>query len=63
MAGKYLLILGVLVVLVIVGVGCEQKAITFELVRPPEHIPAEQASQFSLAGIPGFTYIREENLK
>jgi ferredoxin len=22
--------------------GCEQKAITFELVRPPEHIPSEK---------------------
>jgi NAD-dependent dihydropyrimidine dehydrogenase PreA subunit len=43
--------------------GCEQQAIQFELVRPPEHIPAQQPNQFSLAGIPGFTFIREEALK
>ena len=43
--------------------GCKQGAITFELVRPPEHIPLTQPAQGSLAGVPGFTYIRQETLK
>ena len=43
--------------------GCKQHAITFELVRPPEHIPAQPPAHMSLAGVPGFTYIREESLK
>ena len=43
--------------------GCQHGAITFELVRPPEHIPTAPPAHMSLAGVPGFTYIREENLK
>jgi NAD-dependent dihydropyrimidine dehydrogenase PreA subunit len=43
--------------------GCKQGAITFELVRPPEHIPTQPPAHMSLAGVPGFTYIRQENLK
>jgi NAD-dependent dihydropyrimidine dehydrogenase PreA subunit len=43
--------------------GCKQKAISFELVRPPEHIPAKPPAHMSLAGVPGFSYIREETLK
>jgi NAD-dependent dihydropyrimidine dehydrogenase PreA subunit len=43
--------------------GCKQNAITFELVRPPEHIPAQPPAHQSLAGVPGFNYIREETLK
>jgi ferredoxin len=43
--------------------GCPQKAITFELVRPPEHIPEKPPAHQSLAGVPGFVYYRQENLK
>jgi NAD-dependent dihydropyrimidine dehydrogenase PreA subunit len=43
--------------------GCKQGAITFELVRPPEYIPAQPPANQSLAGVPGFNYIREETLK
>jgi len=43
--------------------GCQQKAITLEMVRPPEHIPLEPPAHMSLKGVPGFNYIREETLK
>jgi NAD-dependent dihydropyrimidine dehydrogenase PreA subunit len=43
--------------------GCKQGAITFELVRPPEHIPTQPPAQGSLKGVPGFNYIRQETLK
>jgi ferredoxin len=42
-------------------VGCKQKALTFELVRPPEHIPVRQQGRFTMPA--GMGWIREEALK
>jgi len=45
-------------------VGCKQKAITFELVRPPEHIPSEKTvtpvkrGYFSFSRSPAFVVLR-----
>ena len=44
-------------------VGCKQGALTFELVRPPEHIPTKPPSPINLAALPGVSIIREETLK
>jgi len=43
-------------------VGCKQGALTFELVRPPEHIP-EKLPRFDFAGMPGVSIVREDTLK
>jgi ferredoxin len=42
-------------------VGCKQKALTFELVRPPEHIPLKPAFPFKMPK--GSEYIRDEMLR
>jgi ferredoxin len=42
-------------------VGCKQGALTFELVRPPEHIPVRPLSTFKMPK--GTEYIRDEFLK
>jgi len=44
-------------------VGCKQKALTFELVRPPEHIPDRPPARISMATMPGITIVREDTLK
>jgi ferredoxin len=44
-------------------VGCKQKALTFELVRPPEHIPDRPPARMAIAAMPGITIVREETLK
>jgi ferredoxin len=46
-------------------VGCEQKAITFDLVRPPEHIPERTAREWpaKIADEIGVSFVREEFLK
>lgn len=44
-------------------VGCKHKALTFELVRPPEHIPERLSVPMPLASMPGTTIVREESLK
>jgi len=41
-------------------VGCKQKALTFELVRPPDHIPAEPSPYILPAGL---GWIRDAELK
>jgi len=43
--------------------GCNQNALTFELVRPPEHIPSKPPSGIDLAALPGVSIIRETTLK
>jgi NAD-dependent dihydropyrimidine dehydrogenase PreA subunit len=43
-------------------VGCKQNALTFELVRPPEHIP-EKPPRIDFAAIPGVSIVREDTLK
>jgi len=37
-------------------IGCKQKALTFELVRPPEHIPSEPPPPFTMQRMP--IYVR-----
>jgi ferredoxin len=41
-------------------VGCKEKALTFELVRPPEHIPMK-SPPFKMPA--GMVFVREESLK
>jgi len=43
-------------------VGCQQKALTFELVRPPEHIPP-RPERMRMPAWPGVSIVREETLK
>ena len=43
-------------------VGCKQNALTFELVRPPEHIP-EKLPRFDFTSLPGVSIVREDTLK
>jgi len=43
-------------------VGCKKNALTFELVRPSEHIP-EKPPRMDLASLPGVSIIREDTLK
>ncbi len=44
-------------------VGCKQGALTFELIRPPEHIPERPPKRRQLAEIPGVRILRETSLK
>lgn len=43
-------------------VGCKQKALTFELVRPPEHIP-QRPARATVAGLSILPIVREDALK
>jgi ferredoxin len=44
-------------------VGCKHSALTFELVRPPEHIPQRPPKRKPLATLPGISILREDTLK
>ena len=44
-------------------VGCKQKALTFELIRPPEHIPERQPILFGRPETHGMSLVREDELK
>ena len=44
-------------------VGCKQKALTFELVRPPEHIPVRQDRSLPMPSKYGMDFVHEDELK
>jgi NAD-dependent dihydropyrimidine dehydrogenase PreA subunit len=44
-------------------VGCKQNALTFELIRPPEHIPERQAANARRPEAHGMSLVNEQDLK
>jgi ferredoxin len=44
-------------------VGCEHNALTFEMVRPPDHIPERTPPRITLSEMPGISIVREDTLK